>query len=129
MTKSNLFKAAHKMAKEIKNQYKEVDYKVQFGLCLSYLLQNKGEMIEMVQLIGSEKQIKWAEKIRIAKIEEASASKEKNEALVKKQGKLNKVTENFLTNIENFLARVETETSAKWYIENRDNRVISFDRW
>ena len=83
----------------------------------------------MVELIGSEKQIKWAEKIRIAKIEEASASKEKNEALVKKQGKLNKVTENFLTNIENFLARVETETSAKWYIENRDNRVISFDRW
>ncbi|NFV48385.1 hypothetical protein FDJ70_12180 [Clostridium botulinum] len=31
------------MAREIKKEYPEVDYKVQFGLCLSYLLSEKKE--------------------------------------------------------------------------------------
>lgn len=39
----NTFKKAHEMAKEIKREYPEVDYKIQFGLCLSYLLNNKEE--------------------------------------------------------------------------------------
>ena len=38
----NLFKAAHKMTKEITKKYKNVDYRAQFGLCLVYL-QEKGE--------------------------------------------------------------------------------------
>jgi len=57
----NVMKAAHKMAKEIKAEYPNVDYKFQLGLCISYL--SKGEN-EMVGLKGSEKQIKWAEEIR-----------------------------------------------------------------
>lgn len=43
MLNSKIVKEAHKMAREIKAEYPEVDYKVQFGLCLSYLL-NKGEV-------------------------------------------------------------------------------------
>ena len=39
----NKFRKAHEMAKEIKREYPEVDYKTQFGLCLSYLLNNKEE--------------------------------------------------------------------------------------
>ena len=39
----NLFKEAHKLTKEIKEQYPEVDYKAQFGICLSYLRSNKEE--------------------------------------------------------------------------------------
>lgn len=62
MTKKELMIKAHKMAKEIKTQYPTVDYKFQLGLCLSYL-QNEGE-VKMVELKGSEKQIKWAEDIR-----------------------------------------------------------------
>ena len=44
----NTFKRAHEMAKEIKKEYPEVDYRLQFGLCLSYLLNNKEEL-EMIQ--------------------------------------------------------------------------------
>jgi hypothetical protein len=44
----NIFKRAHEMAKEIKKEYPEVDYRAQFGLCLSYLLNNKEEL-EMIQ--------------------------------------------------------------------------------
>ena len=42
MTKKELMIKAHKMTKEIKNEYPEVDYKFQLGLCLAYL-QGKGE--------------------------------------------------------------------------------------
>lgn len=61
-TKELIIKA-HTMTKEIKKEYKEVDYRFQFGLCLKYLLSNKEEK-KMIKLKGSEKQIKWAEDIR-----------------------------------------------------------------
>ena len=37
MTKKELMVKAHKMTKEIKNEYPTVDYKFQLGLCLAYL--------------------------------------------------------------------------------------------
>ena len=37
MTKKELMIKAHKMTKEIKNEYPTVDYKFQLGLCLAYL--------------------------------------------------------------------------------------------
>lgn len=37
MTKKGLMIKAHKMTKEIKNEFPEVDYKFQLGLCISYL--------------------------------------------------------------------------------------------
>ncbi|HHD2753310.1 TPA: hypothetical protein ACOTG0_002119 [Clostridium perfringens] len=60
---SLVMKEAHKMAKEIKAEFPEVDYKTQLGLCMSYLLNEKGES-EMVELQGTEKQVKWANDIR-----------------------------------------------------------------
>lgn len=39
----NTFKRAHEIAREIKAEYPEVDYRTQFGICLSYLLNNKEE--------------------------------------------------------------------------------------
>lgn len=42
MTKREIMIKAHKMTKEIKNEYPEVDYKFQLGLCLAYL-QEEGE--------------------------------------------------------------------------------------
>ncbi len=57
----NLFKKAHKMTREMVKEY-GADYQAQFGLCLSYLLEERG--IEMVELKGTEKQVKWAEDIR-----------------------------------------------------------------
>lgn len=58
-----LIRKAHKLTKEIKKEYPEVDYRFQFGICLKYLLSNKEEN----KLRGSEKQVTWAEKIRAEK--------------------------------------------------------------
>lgn len=69
MTNKELFKAAHKMAKEIKAQYPEVDYKFQFSLCLAFI-KEKGEKEEMSELQGSPKQIKWANDIRAKQLAE-----------------------------------------------------------
>lgn len=60
--KRNLMREAHKLTKEIINKYGDVDYKAQLGLCLSFLSQEGGK--EMVELKGTEKQIKWAEDLR-----------------------------------------------------------------
>jgi len=60
--KRNLMKEAHKMTKEIVNKYGDVDYMTQLSLCLSFLSQEGGK--EMVELKGTEKQVKWAEDIR-----------------------------------------------------------------
>jgi hypothetical protein len=40
-------KKAHAMAREIKKEYVEVDYKTQFGLCVSYLLSEEVEETEL----------------------------------------------------------------------------------
>lgn len=51
----NLFKKAHKMTREMVKEY-GVDYQAQFGLCLSYLLEEEKEAKEVkarVNLVGS----------------------------------------------------------------------------
>lgn len=51
-----IMREAHKMAKEIKNEYPEVDYKFQLGLCISYLLNERvEEKMELKELKGTEK--------------------------------------------------------------------------
>lgn len=55
----NIMKKAHKMTKEIKEQYPEVDYQAQLGLCLSFLAQEGEEKME-----GTEKQIAYATSLR-----------------------------------------------------------------
>ncbi|AEB77619.1 hypothetical protein CbC4_7008 (plasmid) [Clostridium botulinum BKT015925] len=42
-----IIRKAHQMAKEIKREFTDVDYKTQFGLCLSYLITNKKGNVEM----------------------------------------------------------------------------------
>ena len=38
----NIMKEAHKLTREIKREYPEVDYKTQLGICISFLSKNKG---------------------------------------------------------------------------------------
>lgn len=59
----NIMKEAHKLTREIKKEFPNVDYKFQLGLCISYLHRNK-EAIKMVDLKGTEKQVNWANDIR-----------------------------------------------------------------
>ena len=67
MTKKELMVKAHKMAREIKNEYPAVNYKFQLGLCLTYL-HEEGDN-DMVELKGSEKQVKWAKELKKTMIE------------------------------------------------------------
>ena len=45
-----IMRAAHKMAKEIKTEYSEVDYKTQLGLCIKYLLEERKEAEATVEV-------------------------------------------------------------------------------
>ena len=61
----NIMKEAHRLTREIKAEFPEVDYQAQLGICISYLSKNEvKEDVKMVELKGSEKQVKWAEDIR-----------------------------------------------------------------
>ena len=69
----NIMKEAHRMAKEIKREYPSVDYKFQLGLCISYLYEeSKKEVVEVKELKGSAKQVKWANEIREKALEIAT---------------------------------------------------------
>lgn len=65
---SSLMKEAHRLTKEIKKEFPEVDYKFQLGICMSYLLNEKEDeratelskelditMEEATQLVAVEK--------------------------------------------------------------------------
>ena len=39
----NIFKKAHEMTRKFKEEYPEVDYQAQFGLCLSFLFEEEKE--------------------------------------------------------------------------------------
>lgn len=45
----NLFKKAHEMTRKFKEEYPEVDYRTQFGLCLSYLFEEEKEEEEVIK--------------------------------------------------------------------------------
>lgn len=63
MTKKEIMKKAHEMTKEIKAQYPEVDYKAQFGLCLSFLMNEKAEEIKEVATWNRKFEIIETEKV------------------------------------------------------------------
>lgn len=47
-----IIRKAHKMTREIKAEFPSVDYKFQFGLCMSYLLkEQENEMVENEEVI------------------------------------------------------------------------------
>ena len=99
--KRNLMKEAHKLTKEIKEQYPEVDYQVQLGLCLSFLAQ-EGE--QEMKLQGTEKQIKYAESLRgkeISKLQKRVERKMKKDSKETTTYKIRKTGEKLeLTDVE-----------------------------
>ena len=110
----NILKRAHQLTKEIKIEYPEVDYKAQLGICLTFLYDNK-EVKGMVELEGTEKQVKWAEEIR----KEMLDTKNIEMALDKFGSHKSEKVQTVLNLLKNFKERVNTESSAKWFIENR----------
>lgn len=103
----NIMKEAHRMTKEIKAQYPEVDYQAQLGICLSFLY-NEEETEMGTVLEGTEKQIKFAEDIK-KNFEEGY---EKAVAYISKKPK--KVD---MTSVEEVMHFIRTEKSATNIIE------------
>lgn len=119
MTKRELMIKAHKMTKEIKNEYPEVDYKFQLGLCLAYLQEKGGK--KMVELKGSEKQIKWAEDIRKVVIEATKGAVEALEKFqtqtLKIRGKRFRGRDRKIARLNEMVNEFENNDSAKFFIE------------
>ena len=149
---TNLMKEAHKMTREIKKEFPNVDYKFQLGLCLSFLYEEnkKGnDKMEMAKLQGSEKQIKWAESLRDEFSKACDEMKEELESgkvsykrramtmssATKKVEKFIEIANERELNKDNFievLQNIDTyknkvlanETSSKFYIETREQCFI-----
>lgn len=115
--KRNLMKEAHKMTREIVNKYGDVDYMAQLSLCLSFLSQEGGE--EMVELKGSEKQIKWAEDIRnrIIKVNEIFEKAIEGVDMYK-MAKSTWLDDNMYVIAQASLKNILAQEEAKFFIEN-----------
>lgn len=75
--KRNIMKEAHKLTKEIKEQYPEVDYQAQLGLCLSFLTQeSKKEGEKKMTIINRKKFFNEVNKWDIYKYLENNFTKE-----------------------------------------------------
>ncbi|MDM0998683.1 hypothetical protein QTI99_14585 [Clostridium perfringens] len=127
---SLVMKEAHKLTKEIKNEFQNVDYKTQLGICMSYLLNGEGEN-EMVELKGSEKQVKWATDIRENTIKNIERALERLEEIqserVVKGRKRVRLFEKRIDKLKTLLEEVKNESSAKIFIEEyRTKKVDDF---
>ncbi|HBF8686633.1 TPA: hypothetical protein KO123_003428 [Clostridioides difficile] len=120
-----LFKEAHKMAREIKRKYSNVDYKVQFSLCLSFL--NKKGDIKLKELKGSEKQIIWANDIRTDilnltnELEKSKIERIKNEDYKIKDMSIEEMTERCKRKFERIREVINDIEDAKFFIDNFRN--------
>ena len=102
--------------------------------CKKVELEKNTSYVKLAELEGSEKQIAWAEKIRLEKINASKESFEKaSKDLATAKENFTKFTveqiEKFGNKVQEFFKEKEqiinnynhllTETSAKWFIENR----------
>ena len=116
--KRNLMKEAHKMTREIVNKYGDVDYMTQLGLCLSFLSQEK-EGNEMVELKGTEKQVKWAEDIRNRIIKVNEIFEKAIEGVdMDKMAKSTWLDDNMYVIAQASLKNILAQEEAKFFIEN-----------
>ena len=115
--KRNLMKEAHKMTREIVNKYGDVDYMTQLGLCLSFLSQEGGK--EMVELKGTEKQVKWAEDIRNRIIKVNEIFEKAIEGVdMDKMAKSTWLDDNMYVIAQISLKNILAQEEAKFFIEN-----------
>ena len=115
--KRNLMKEAHKLTKQIVSKYGDVDYMTQLGLCLSFLSQEGGK--EMVELKGTEKQVKWAEDIRNRIIKVNEIFEKAIEGVdMDKMAKSTWLDDNMYVIAQTSLKNILVQEEAKFFIEN-----------
>ena len=110
----NIMKEAHKMTREIKDKYPEVDYRTQLGLCMTYLLEKNEEEEKMVEIKGTEKQVKLAEKIR------EKLTKDAERMIADYKDSDTNISKKRTARCEAVLSHIQNETDAKWYIKYAD---------
>ena len=141
-----LMRKAHQMTREIKGEFPNVDYKFQLGLCISYLSKNEEkEDDNMVELKGSEKQVKWANDIREniikmfdEKIELMSGEEKsyaiKNELIQNRQYFKNKVKTTqearmeYVSILKEVKEAILNKDKSTWYISYKKMDVEDFIR-
>lgn len=64
----NVMKSAHKLTKEIKSEFPEVDYRTQLGICISYLMEGEN-MSKRAEEIKAELGITEQEAIVLEEVE------------------------------------------------------------
>ena len=115
--KRNLMKEAHKMTKQIVSEYGDVDYRTQLSLCWSFLSQEGGK--EMVELKGTEKQVKWAEDIRNRIIKVNEIFEKAIEGVdMDKMAKSTWLDDNMYVIAQTSLKNILVQEEAKFFIEN-----------
>ena len=116
--KINLMKEAHKLTKQIVSEYGDVDYRTQLCLCLSFLSQEK-EGNEMVELKGTEKQVKWAKDIRNRIIKVNEIFEKAIEGVdMDKMAKSTWLDDNMYVIAQTSLKNILVQEEAKFFIEN-----------
>lgn len=114
-----LMQKAHKLTKEIKVEYPQVNYQMQLGLCISYLLENEEELI-MVELKGSDKQVAWAEDIRKEVVELIEKMENKVPELIKQveESRNRNVSEQYNADFKILKEFIYNKDHSKFYIDN-----------
>ena len=124
-----IFIEAHKMTRRIKAEYPEVNYQVQFGLCLSFLFEEEKEEKEMkVNFKGTERQVKFAEDIFektigrvLEELEIAIAETEFREESTREKAyaRLEETKEKLQLDAGDFISKW------KWYLDESYIRIIN----
>ena len=114
---SKIMKAAHELTKEIKAKYPEADYRAQLGICIKFLLK-KGE-VKMIELKGTEKQIKYANDIKKELLNLTKQAFEiANQKRFESKGKYYDSEKKVYKQYNKFLIFIKNEENAKYIIEN-----------
>ncbi len=117
----NVFKKAHEITKNIIK--KGDSYRETFRLALIFVYSEiKKGVNKMIELKGTEKQVKWANDIREIMMECLNKSlkfqEEEAQRLEIQTGKPSKRMTRIVEAFKNYIEMVENQESAAWFIEN-----------
>ena len=118
--KTNIFKKAHEITKKIIR--KGDSYRETFRLALIFVYSEiKKGVTKMVELKGTEKQVKWANNIRDLAItilnERINSKIEFNKVFIEKKGKDNQGILKSIEVLKNTIDKINSIDDSKWFIE------------
>ena len=118
--KTNVFKKAHEITKKIIR--KGDSYRETFRLVLIFVYSEmKKGIVKMVELKGTEKQVKWANNIRDLAItilnERINSKIDFNKVFIEKKGKDNQGILKSIEVLKNTIDKINSRDDSKWFIE------------